>query len=273
MKYLVVRCHAGLGNRIRALVAGQRLAKKTGRQLAIQWVIDPYHCGCDFNALFDTPHLLVGDVDGVTESYTVKMGPNFIAESGSDVIHVLEENFFWSEIDRPRKVVWGQFGPSQVSDDTLRSELLDEFASLRPNPYVLRETEEFWSNIDSPVVALHVRRGDNDWSNAYCKDEMFLPPLLFFLRSNPRAKILLCTDGEESRKFFLRQFPKSIVEYKVRSLDRGGDWRAVQDAFITMLLMSKCELIIRSVSSTFSQCAAWFGNVPVLGVGPLQNKQ
>lgn len=273
MKFLVVKCHAGLGNRIRALVSGQRVARMLGRQLAVQWVIDSYHCGCDFGAIFNTTHFLCGDV-AATDLYSIKKESNFISQTDLDVIHVTEENFFWHEEDRGCGTIWGQVNPFEMQDFALRDELLIEFQKLIPSDFVVGSVERFHDEFmkGKSVAALHVRREDNEWSNKYCRDELFVQPIEAFLTRNPNPRILLCTDGEESRKFFKRRFGPLIIEYPVRSLDRGGNYRAVQDAFITMQLMSKSKRIIRSVSSTFSQCAAWIGNIPTDNVGRQQHQ-
>ncbi len=274
MKHLVVQCHGGLGNRIRALIAGERVARILNRQLCVQWPIDGYHCGCPFNALFDTKHLLVGTINpGAVECFRIKQEPNLIENSLLDYIHIVEENFFWAESDRERGYFWGQFGPSQVRDTMLRDELLQGFNRLKPSSWVGAEVSRFHQSFmeGSNVVGVHVRREDNHWSKAFCSDALFVRPIQRFLSSHANPKILLCTDGDESRDFFHRRFPGFIIEYSVRSFDRGGNWMAVQDALICMLLMARCGSIIRSVSSTFSQCASWFGNLSTMNVGRPQH--
>lgn len=276
MKHLVVHCHAGLGNRIRSLVAARRVAKKLDRQLSVIWSVDGYHCGCAYQPLFKTPHVLINDIEWAKwfEAYRVLKTPNIIKQSPAEVIYVKEENFFWTEEDElSGSVMWGQHGPEFMKNEVVRQELLNEFASLVPNDFVSNEVETFYRQrmAGRKVMALHIRREDNEWSNTNCDDLHFLNHAQIFLQQNPGSRILLSTDGQESRDLIIKRLGGVVLEYKVRSLDRGTNWRAVQDAFITMLLMSKCDVIARSPSSTFSQCAAWFGNKPTINVGPMQH--
>lgn len=276
VKHLVVRPHAGLGNRIRALVSARRVARKLNRRLAIQWPIDSYHCGCHFNALFNTSHFLVGDAgcEKFVDRYSVAKSPTIVAESDADVVHVLEENFFWHEMDDRRDVFWGQLGPHLIKDSVVKRELADGFAALSPNEYVSAEVRAFHDEyLQGNVIGCHVRREDNEWSNEYCQDEMFVRPIELFLETRQNARVFLCTDGQKSRDFFNKRFYGHVVEYPVRSLDRGGNWRAVQDAFIAMLLLSMTTVIVRSNSSTFSQCAAWFGNLETINIGRPQHER
>jgi hypothetical protein len=276
MKHLVVKCHAGLGNRIRALVAARRVAKKLGRELSVIWPIDGYHCGCAYQCLFKTPQVLVNDIgwSALEEEYCVLKVPNIIRQSDADLILVTEENFFWTEEDElSGSTMWGQHAPSFMKNEAVRGEILNEFANLVPNDFVSVEVDRFHREKmeGKRVMALHIRREDNEWSNTNCSDTHFLNQAKIFLSQSPGSRVLLSTDGRESRELIMRHLGSSVIEYPVRSLDRGGNWRAVQDAFITMLLMAKCDVIARSPSSTFSQCAAWFGNKPTIEVGPLQH--
>lgn len=268
MKFLIVRVHAGLGNRIRALVAGRRVAKKLGRQLAVIWSLDSYHCWCPYDFLFRTPHFFVGDsfAGRSVELYGIGRKPNFIRSSIKDAISIQEENFFWAEGDQD--VMWGPHGPYQARNETIQKELLDEFAALEPSHFVSNEVDQFIErDFRQTMIGVHIRREDNTWSNKNCTDEMFVERLNEALFHMPDAGILLATDGAKSEEAIRKRFGWRVTTYPVRSLSRGQAWQAVQDGLITMLLLSRTDLLIRSCSSSFSQCAAWFGNLPSLSVG------
>jgi hypothetical protein len=275
VKYLIVECHQGLGNRIRALVAGRRLARLMNRQLGVVWTMDKYHCCCDYGSLFSTTHLLLTDHfykhANWLERCVVSKSPNYLEVGAeADVIHVKEDNFFWAVGDQG--VMWGQYGPDRMTNSSLRDELLAEFEGLRPShtvDYLVRKFTE--AHFQGPIVGLHARREDNIWSNAYCFDDDFVRAAGAALLRRPGAKLFVATDSAVTENRLSREFGDTCVTYPVRSFDRGGSWQAIQDAFVVMLLLAKTQLIIRSCSSTFSQCAAWFGRVPTIEIGELQH--
>lgn len=270
MKYLLVRCHGGLGNRIRALAAARRVSRLLGRRLLLHWPIDPHHIVCHYGALFETPHFEVCDSFPAmarlpTRHHWVGKSPTFVDPGlAEDVALVWEQNFFWVRGDEG--VVWGQYGPEGVKDPVVRSELLAEFDALRPAPAVRREVEAFSRGMGGDVVGVHVRRGDNAWSNANCPDGEFFRALDPLVERSPSASLLLATDGDESP--FRARYGGRVLSYRVRSADPRASPGAAVDALTTLLLLSRTRLIVRSSSSTFSQCASWFGRVPTLDVGP-----
>lgn len=267
-RLLSVRSQCGLGNRLRALTSARRVAKRCGRQLVVHWPLDPYHCFCPYERLFTTPHFFAHEpftTAGVwVDQYAVGKTPTRIdPNSPADHIHVVEDNFIWLKGDRG--VVWGQFGPRRMKNHELRDEVKAEFDALVPARHVSREVEAFAGQLGA-AVGVHIRREDNVWSNRYCTDDLFLAEVDRAL--DTRAdKVLLATDGPESRRAVRDRYGARVVEYPVRSFARGADPEAVEDALVTMLLLARTRLLIRSVSSTFSQCAAWFGNVPTVDVG------
>lgn len=275
-KYLVVHSHSGLGNRLRALVAGRRVAKKTGRHLCVIWELNDYHLWCPYERLFETPHVIVGTdfvlgMGGAQQQYRVGNEPNFIdPESEAELVYVWEENFFWMLGDEG--VMWGQFSPWKMKNPELRDELLMEFDSLVPAQHIRKRVAEFEAeHFCERVVGVHIRREDNVWSNKHCHDLFFLWEVSKVLQHMPDAKVFLCTDGEQSEQCMRNWFGDRVVTYPVRSLARGRDAEAIEDALISMLLLSRTNLIVRSCSSTFSQVASWFGRVPTIDVGLLQH--
>jgi hypothetical protein len=274
MKYLVAHACSGLGNRIRCLVAARRAARLTGRQLALIWPLDPYHCYCQYQQLFQTPQLLVSDelfANTLTENYMVSYMPTFIVQhSQAEAVYVQEQNFFW--VDGDSDIMWGQFSPYKMKNLAVRNELLSEFAALQPCQEVSRKVDSFaQEHFAEEVIGVHIRREDNYWSNRFCSDRLFIESARDALTYLPEAKLFLATDDEQSEASFRGAFGDRVLTYPPRSLERGRDWQAVQDALVILLLLARTHLIIRSCSSTFSQVASWFGQVPTIDVGLLEH--
>jgi hypothetical protein len=274
-KFLVVRPHSGLGNRLRALVSAWRLAGRSGRTLAVEWVLDKYHLWCPYERLFDAPRLLQvgeGQLAGLGDVREYRVGPEPVhveVRANEPVVRVVEENFFWAA-DEPA-ALWGQYGPHRVADPAVREELLAGFVALVPAPGVRRAVEVFTPELGARAVGVHVRRGDNVWSKRHCTDALFVRALDAVLDARGDCRVFVATDGNDFLPQARARYGVRVVAYPVRSLARGADPLAAEDALVTMLLLARCSVLVRSVSSTFSQCASWFGRVPTVDVGQPQH--
>lgn len=275
---LYVDCRSGLGNRLKALASGRRLARRMpGRAALFGWEIDRYHCHCPCHLLFDDPPLTVSPdfvrLLGRADRYGVTGRPTFVrTDSTADVVWVEEENFFYAAGEAG--VMWGQYGPDRMSNHAVRDGLLEEFAALVPSAPVAARAGAFVRRhlAGRPSVGVHVRRGDNDWANRFVPDGLFPPAVAAALDARPGdAAVFACSDSPESVGLLRRRFGRRVVTYPVRSLDRGGSYEAVQDALTEMLILAATDVIVRTPSSTFSQCAAWLGRRPTVDVGPLQH--
>lgn len=282
LRFLYVDCHSGLGNRIKTLVSAIRVQKAMpNHQFVIGWRMDGYHCHCPFNSLFANPFLVLsGDffsTTGYIDHHSVRTtGPNFISpESKADVVWVSEENFFYLTGDRG--VMWGQHGPFKMKNASLREELLSCFDKLVFHPVVQQAVNHFVHEHfrGRPVLGVHIRRGDNDWANRFVPDSLFPAAIEDALGHFPDdTLIFLCSDSPETEQYIARGFPNRVISYRKRTLPnaRSQSTVAVQDALIEIGILSRTSLIVRTPSSTFSQCAAWMGRVPTIEVGPLEHE-
>jgi hypothetical protein len=272
MKYLIVKPMSGLGNRLRALLSANRLARLMGRQLGVIWTLDNYHCYCAFNALFQNDFFFTSShflTQRAVKSYRIEKKPTRIADSNDEVIFVEAENFIWSEQDQG--IVFGQFPPSKVQNQQLAAELLTEFEALKPVECIVNAVNSFVEeNFQHGSIGVHIRREDNYWSNTYCPDVLFFNKLHEVTLSYG-GKIFLATDSTETEQRFREYYGQRIVTYPVRSLARGSSPESIIDALIIMLIMARTKILLRSCSSSYSQCASWFGKVPTIEIGKLEH--
>ncbi len=279
-KTFFVDCVSGLGNRIKSFVAGARLARKMpGRLFCVGWPMDGYHCHCPLGLLFTTSvptfsHELFHATGYIDYHAGNDEGPNFVdLSSDADVVWVADDNFFYAVGERG--VVWGQHGPEKMENVLVRDELRAELAALVPHPAVTQAVEAFaFRHFDGHqrVIGVHVRRGDNAWANAYVPDELFPAAVAAVLKESPKDTVVfVATDSPQAQSLLLEAFPDNVVTFPRRGLERGQSWEAVQDALVEMYLLARTDVIIRTPSSTFSQCASWLGNVPTIEVGPLEH--
>ncbi len=128
------------------------------------------------------------------------------------------------------------------------------------------------------VIGVHIRKGDfkglYDGRAGISKEEDFMERMKCLLEVNSNYKFLLCTEDEETEERFLQRFGKDkIIYFPKRFRDRNSS-NGVKEAFVDILLLSKCPIIIGTFLSTFTEIAWWMGNCNAQVVIPgAENKE
>lgn len=132
---------------------------------------------------------------------------------------------------------------------------------LKINPEIIDYVNNFtkeWNNI----VGVHIR----SW---YCQKRKFHSNQIFEeqidkLESN--QKFFFCSDNADIQKYFVNKYGERIITYdrqlfNTPHLAESGhhdDIQITTDAFIELLILSKCSTIIGTYDSTFDEVAWWF---------------
>jgi len=82
---------------------------------------------------------------------------------------------------------------------------------------------------------------------------------------DPNKKIFLCGDNKEVLNHFMEKYSERIIiheqkKYSHPHLAESGHNDSIQtntDAFIDLLLLSKCSTIVGTYASTFTELAWW----------------
>ena len=133
---------------------------------------------------------------------------------------------------------------------------------LQINEEILQYVENFSKDWEK-TIGLHVR----SW---YCDRKEWHSNELFeniIDNLDPNLKIFLCGDNKEVIDHFLHRYGNRIIihdqeKYSNSHLAESGHNNSIQtnvDAFIDLLLLSKCDTIVGTYASTFSEVAWWFG--------------
>jgi hypothetical protein len=138
---------------------------------------------------------------------------------------------------------------------------LKVFNQLKINPEVEKSVSEFSSGWEN-VIGVHVRSwycGRQNWhSNQTFVDEIE--------KLDSNSKIFLCTDNSNVSDYFIQKYGDRILKYpqnlySTPNLAESGHNYNIDDninAFVDMLLLSKCSKIIGTFGSSFTECAWWF---------------
>ncbi|CAE6935171.1 unnamed protein product [Symbiodinium natans] len=155
---------------------------------------------------------------------------------------------------------FSEFYPSARLRDELvevRSEIL---RALAPSPQVLRRTSE----LPRGTVGVHIRRTDHEAACSESPDSLFLEAMDKAAEElGPRfGAFFLATDEPEVEELMLQRYGNRLMCHKKRSLCRKTP-EAIEDAFVDLLSLSKCDLILGSFMSSFSALAALLQQRPL----------
>ena len=117
---------------------------------------------------------------------------------------------------------------------------------------------EDWSD----VIGLHIRSWYCDRKNWH--DNKLFENVIDTL--DPSKKIFLCGYNKEVLNYFIEKYSDRIIiheqeKYSHPHLAESGHNDSIQtntDAFIDLLLLSKCSTIVGTYASTFTELAWWF---------------
>lgn len=148
--------------------------------------------------------------------------------------------------------------------EVLRAAYVPLFAELQPQPDIARRVQECWSKIeDAAIVGVQVRTWRDD-ARRYRK--YHLPArtrLLGLMQAEPQdTRFLLVSDSDEFIDHLRAELgPGRIVSFP-RNTKRENSWQSpegITEDLIDMLLLSRCQRLLASYLSTFSEVAWWLG--------------
>jgi len=255
---------SGLCNRLFALHGALCLAKDLGQPLRVVWKQNN-HLGARFEDLFEVPEEIV---DIVTfERRSASLGTRLREEvrrhsswpplrrgpRGRDVIAMCEAGYDFRRLGQQRNPALQAFTLFYGQDRP--------FFPFRPVPH-LRDRIDAVMPADNARIGIHIRRGDHLPARMYSPTDLFITEMENALRTDPAARFLLCTDGEHEESLLKQRFPDRLVTIPKRSLDRAQK-TAAEDAVVDLFALSRCQRVIGSLASTFSQAAGLIGGIDV----------
>ena len=233
---------AGLANRLRALVSGICFAEDLKRPRVLHWPPIEPSCCAHFEALFD-PSSLPPFVTVVPEYPERQRLTQCLSQEDLDKLKEKEgqgvynlKSYGWFHRSDPER--W-----------------LKHLRALKPSQYI----EERLSNLSfDDTLGVHIRRGDNEKSIQGSPLSVFLD----LLAVNPSPKFLVATDDADVRAIFQKHFPQKCV-FVANVLARNTE-QGMIEAAIDFFALSRCEKILGSVYSSFSDIAALYGKAELI---------
>ncbi|EKN11148.1 hypothetical protein HMPREF1077_01406 [Parabacteroides johnsonii CL02T12C29] len=249
----------GLANRIFAITAAISFCKDHGIYLKVYWFRDR-GMGAKFVDLFDISQKL-------------------------DNVEIIDAKWFHCLYDRPRKKnLWLPKIYQKISFDKVLYECEEEDAVMKclsyDSVYLVQWCQFYKHNIDlstiypcdnikrivdqrmfknGDVIGIHIRRTDNMLSIQNSPDELFVRLMREEINRNKDVQFYLASDSDEVKEKILREFSDKIIIYN-NLLDRSTKMGVI-DAYIELLLLSKCSKIYGSFGSTYSILASFLNGI------------
>ena len=250
----------GLGNRIKCLVSGMRLADKLSRAIALNWTPNIY-CGCLFSDLFENRILELSD-------YEVKrLVVNKIHPFENHEWHVLNT---WRLLTLPDDVPDNFSRASRISAGkyidfeydripwTVRNDFLRYFSALVPIESIKKEVEKFSTEFDDNTISISIR----SWADSYDKARsrfFSIENVYRILDKEGQSSFFVVCDSEDVLNHIIRRYGRRVISYPHRKIHDRLSRRGVQEALIVLLLLSKNKRFIVSTHTTFPEVAWWLG--------------
>ncbi|MDN2584205.1 hypothetical protein [Aquibium sp. ELW1220] len=254
----------GLCNRLFALHSAAALAADIGHPLRVVWTRNRA-LGARFEDLFEVPDAFCEIVtlerrvlrlsDRLREEawrYT-RWPPLKRGTSAHDVIALGKQGFDFRQIGQQRNPTLQAF--------TLFYGRERPFFRFRPVAHLQTRIDAAVPEVDSHI-GVHIRRTDHLPSRMYSPNGLFIDAMTRTVETDPEARFFLCTDCPREEVRLSEAFPGRVVTAPKRSLDRGQD-TAIEDAVVDLFALSRCNRIIGSLASTFSQAAGRIGEILV----------
>lgn len=271
---LVVEPTSGLGNRLLAMSSGVRIAKMQERSFALHWCVDRFGWVSDnFPALFDSEIPLV---DRTLATMPTTLVMEDFAEYGK--MPLLPE-------PETARDVWVREGCSIIGADEevdrayspcnyVSLGMSDSLKYFRPRKDLLAQVDAMSESWGNDVLGLHIRapvmldEATEEPGNTWTRGRPSISDYAFIihriLTEFTSVKIFLSTSRPEVEDSFRELFPDKIITFTKNSY--SIDLQGNRDSLVDMSLLSRCSLVIRHLSSTFSYIGALMTFRPMLCV-------
>jgi hypothetical protein len=268
---LVIVSFDGLSNRIRALTSGLAVAEVAGREFAMLWPSNEA-CGARFDELFQNRwRIMDSSIRPVDmrplrmSTWSTKKLQQFLVDQRQ---HIVLSHWDWLVDVR-----------TSGSRSQLQQRCVQWMNELEPVAPLAAQIESFRAEHFAPtMIGVHLRRGDaiRFRPQSSSNTNAAFRAVDRFLKHDPQAGILLCTDDgapdpfinqptptEDIQGKFIARYGSRVVWTTPRTLDRRSP-AAIQDAVVDLWLLRATDYLVGTYRSSFSEIATTGRTAPYI---------
>jgi hypothetical protein len=247
LQHLVVEPYNGLGNRIRVIAAAKRLSALNGARCTVVWNWP------DYESLFEPdPSIeIVSQLPALPAGH-LRLQPALdrraaphqrLPLDGPACIAITTCHPFGSPAD-----------PHYLGIDELLPWLPQPAAAIREKARQFRE-RMFPAG---PIVGLHIRRTDSEWSVLDSPDWLFFHQARRIVESG--ARLYLATDNRRTESRMIARFAGKLLMYPKNPAMKQRWPRTLNLAetiedYVDLLALASCDYVLGSSRSSFSELA------------------
>ena len=284
MKWIVVAPEGGIGNRLRVLASAIIAAEQHNRRVLLIWkqsreCRSAYHDIFEPSSLYrvapwwrvrlaESAHGRAGIPLPVSLLPIASKGGRSLSVINTDRMAELRFHVPPSEIDDYSVVyfdeVFWDFIPQGMSHETFDQKTKAILKQIVPASKIASRLFD----IPSPKVGVHIRHYKAPDAIRISSLERFIAAMESCVAKDPRTKFFLATDVPEVEATLRDRFSDRIVSSPKLSYKR--DEAGIYDALVDLYMLSRCDRVLGSYWSSFSEYAALIGgtSLDVIGVGP-----
>lgn len=268
--FFIFRAHHGLGNRLRALMSVLQYVEKYNMELVMQWPID-HHMGCSFNALFldaiplmdptmNVPFDLGGDKydyvdddpDNNKGELVVFLDRPIFAKSNCVL------NFEGMDYPAMSRLLRGLTPLGEISARVPRFTSYTVGVHIRMDSAMTSSWEAASNYSAENYTTTQRERARSHYSN-------FVAEMLR-IEETTCCKWFVCTDSPHIIPRMRQIFGSSLIVNRPRGTARSTvvnrEGVDIQDAFVDMLSLSRCNALLGSSWSSFTEVAQYLRDGP-----------
>jgi len=257
----LVVAEGGLSNRLKCLISGMRIAEKTSSRLLLYWPYNDHFC-CKFSNLFKnqieeiTPEAYQAFANAKKEYKNCRVVSSWRFQILPE--DDLPEDFFHDLQDSAVGCIDLEFDRIPVP---IRTDFLKYIRKICIADTIAQRVDEFSRKMGRNPVGLHIRTWSREMDVKYAERRFFFDLGLIYKMMDriKNSAFYISTDSEEVLKHLQQRYGEKILHCPKKDTKEGQSTRNEEDALIDLLLLSKCNELKVSHTSTFGEMAWWLG--------------
>jgi len=156
------------------------------------------------------------------------------------------------------------FFDRKLISDTVYNRIQNGISKIKWKNKVLSEVDRISQNFEYPLLTIQIRTWTHKFDPPYCTSirdgvirdynfETYKNAIDKFL---PKVKTIFLTSDNDS---VLPEYLEYLKDYNVITYTKPDDITQMQYSAASMLIASKCDMLVCNRLSTFSECIWWFG--------------
>jgi hypothetical protein len=265
---ITIQPTGGLCNRMRATDSAISLSKKLNKPLRLVWCKNQ-ELNCGFDELFVVPksvekfqqHDQYYDPSNRVARFQNKLSKEMAKKlaffyyeksfTNQDITKLINQEYNFEDLASYKRIFL--LASRRFYSST------HPFQEFRPVESIQKVIDSYTKNFNH-TIGVHIRRSDNVKAIEHSPIEKFISLMEKEVSNNQNVTFFLATDSTNEESLLKARFPGRIIAHSKESLSRTNP-QAIHDALVDLFCLSKCNKLIGSFHSSFTDTAWQINNI------------